>query len=55
MALALKSLALAEKGPRKEDLVEMEGELRAKTLRTRGGERRTRPVLLLESLALALG
>jgi hypothetical protein len=55
LAQALKSLALAEKGPRKGDLVEMEGELRAKTLRTRGGEKRTRPVLLLESLALAVG
>jgi hypothetical protein len=55
LALALKSLALADKGPRKGDLVEMEGELRAKTLRTRGGEKRTRAVLLLESLALAVG
>jgi hypothetical protein len=55
LALALKSLTLADKGPRKGDLVEMEGELRARTLRTRGGEKRTRAVLLLESLALAVG
>jgi hypothetical protein len=55
LALALRSLDLAEKGPRKGDLVEMEGELQAKTLRTRGGEKRTRPVLLLESLALVVG
>jgi hypothetical protein len=33
----------------------MKGELRAKTLRTRGGEKRTRPVLLLEGAALAVG
>jgi hypothetical protein len=43
------------KGPKKGDLVEMKGELRAKTLRTRGGEKRTRPVLLLEGAALAVG
>jgi hypothetical protein len=55
LALALRSLALAERGPRKGDLVEVEGELRAKTLRTRGGKKRTRALLLLESLALVVG